>query len=52
MITDTDRYVIRCNSFLLASVYAAEHNWSLREWSWMPAYTVSHNIQVFERIEG
>lgn len=51
MSRDTDRYVVRCESFAAAARYAAEQNWALREWTWLPAYTISKNIQVFERIE-
>lgn len=47
---DIDRYVVRCESFTDAARYAAEQNWSLHEWTWLPAYTISKNIQVFERM--
>lgn len=49
---DTDRYVVRCNSFDVASRYAAQQEWALREWAWLPAYTVHSTIQVFERVEN
>lgn len=47
---DTDRWVVRCSDFATASQYAADQNWSLREWTWLPAYTGSKAVQVFERV--
>lgn len=52
MNRDTDRYVVRSESFSDASEYAARNNWSLHEWTWLPAYTISKNIQVFERMRN
>jgi hypothetical protein len=45
----TDRWVIRCNNFEEAAKYAAVQGWSLRSWSWLPAYTIHRTVQVFER---
>ena len=46
---NTDRWVVRCSSFDAAARYAADQDWALREWSWLPAYTVHKTIQIFER---
>lgn len=46
---NVDRWVIRCSSFQDAAVFASLKNWHLSWWAWMPAYTLSKNIQVFER---
>ena len=46
---NTDRWVVRCNNFDAAAKYAGEQDWSLRSWTWLPAYTVHNTIQVFER---
>lgn len=51
MENDTDKYVIRCNSFYNASKYASENGWMTKEWAWMPAYSFRDNIQIFERVE-
>jgi len=48
---NTDRWIVRCNNFTIASKYAAEKNWSLSEWAWLPAYTIQNTIQVFERVQ-
>lgn len=50
MDRDTDRYVVRCNNFANAARYAAEQNWHLSEWAWLPAYTVNDGIQIFGRV--
>lgn len=52
MNRDIDRYVVRCESYAAASEYAARNDWSLHEWAWLPAYTISKNIQVFERMRN
>jgi hypothetical protein len=49
-LDNTDRWVIRCSSFDDAAKYAAVQDWALREWTWLPAYTVHKTIQIFERI--
>ena len=51
MIDNTDRWVVRCNDFATAARYAAEQNWALREWTWLPAYTIQKGVQVFERMK-
>jgi hypothetical protein len=50
MDRETDRYVIRCNNFVIASLYAVERQWNMHEWSWFPAYTINSEVQVFERM--
>lgn len=52
MDENTDRYVVRSNNFASAARYAAEQNWRLSEWAWLPAYTVHSTIQVFERMRN
>lgn len=49
---ETDRYVVRCNSFYSAAKYAAEQGWGIREWAWLPAYTVQNTVQVFKRVDN
>ena len=41
------KYVIRCNSFDLASRVAAERNFHLSEWQWLPYYTIHDTIEVY-----
>jgi hypothetical protein len=48
-IDNTDMWVIRSNDFVIASQYAAKQGWALREWSWLPAYTINKDLQIFER---
>ena len=46
---NADTYIVRCNNFESAARYAAVQNWHISEWAWLPAYTLSPNIQVFVR---
>ena len=48
-VDNTDRWIIRSNDFVSASQYAAKQKWALREWAWLPAYTISKDLQIFER---
>lgn len=48
-VDNTDRWIIRSNDFVSASQYAAKQGWALREWAWLPAYTISKGLQIFER---
>lgn len=43
------KYVIECESFVQASKYAAEQNWWLHSWTWLPAkeYAQRHDIRVY-----
>lgn len=45
-----DEFVIRSSDFALASLRAAEMNLHISEWTWLPAYTISRNVQIFRRI--
>ena len=48
-VDNTDRWIIRSNNFVSASQYAAKQEWALRDWAWLPAYTISKDLQIFER---
>jgi hypothetical protein len=45
-IDNTDMWVIRSNDFVIASQYAAKQGWALREWAWLPAYTINKDLQI------
>lgn len=44
-------YVIQCNSYVEAAKYAAEHDWWLHAWTWLPDTTVHSTIKVYKRVE-
>jgi hypothetical protein len=41
------KYVIRCNSFDLASRVAAEKDLRLADWVWLPHETIHDTIEVY-----